>query len=152
MLLTNQIVPLQISEPVRSELSLLTITISAIVWTGASQLIATFSPILDQPYSITAIPAPPTNYVITVRFTTNGVTVRAKLWSTGTEVLYWPLYGYSSLPVDAVYELWTCSNTDSELITDQVDLEIGILTLPELNGWNVIPTVVTTTIEGVPYV
>ncbi len=117
-----------------------------------SALVATFTPEgIPAPYSITGIPSTPDGYIIAVRYSVDGVIVRFKLWSTGEEVLNWPLYVRETLPADAVFELWTCEDSTNPLVMSQVDLEIGILNIPETSTWNLTVSPLEFTATGIAY-
>lgn len=118
-------------------------------WAGVSELIAEFP--VDSAvgsFVFTNLPDEVEDYIIAVRGTNpDGVTLtRFKLYSTGYEVLNFPVYGDELIPGDdAVIEIWSASNTPSTSVNVVAStFKVGTLTWND----NTLPTQVTYTLIG----
>lgn len=118
-------------------------------WADISELIAEFP--VDSAvgsFVITKQPDEAEDYIIAVRGTNpDGETLtRFKLYSTGYEVLNFPVYAGELIPGDdAVIEIWSASNTPASTVDVEAStFKVGTLTWND----NTLPTQVTYTLIG----
>lgn len=118
-------------------------------WAGVSELIAEFP--VDSAvgsFVITKLPDEIEDYIIAVRGTNaDGETLtRFKLYSTGYEVLTFPVYNGELIPGDdAVIEIWSASNTPASTVDVEAStFKVGTLTWDD----NTLPTQTTYTLTG----
>lgn len=102
-------------------------------WAGASRIFAVQDIIIpNQNFSIR--PGQDINvptYVMTVKWVSQGVVKRYKLWSNGYEVLSYPLYNGEIIPGEgAQFEYWTTSFA-RRAFSSQFELETDILEKPD---------------------
>lgn len=102
-------------------------------WAGASRIFATQNISLpNQNFCIRlgqklTVPT----YVMTVKWVSQGVVKRYKLWTNGYEVLSYPLYNGELIPGEgAQLEYWTTSFS-SRAFSEQFELETDILEKPD---------------------
>jgi hypothetical protein len=137
------------NRPREAILSLAADTFVVPEWADVSELIAEY-PVSSAvgSFVITRLPAVATDYIIAVRGTNaDGVTLtRFKLYSSGFEVLNFPVYAGELIPgTDATIEIWSQSTTPADAVDVVADtLKIGTLSWPSTG----LPTQLTYTLTG----
>ncbi len=112
---------------------------------GASQIVAVYSIPITSTWTIRYPITPPTDsFVPVIRWVTNGVTFRYKLWSGVGEVLNLPVYIGEAIPAGAAIEIWTAADNPAVLASTWT-IPTGILEAPatacDTNGTDITPTV-----------
>lgn len=139
--------PAQSNVPVDSIVELTGASFTAPAWDGVSELIAEY-PVTDTigSFVLTFQPLPAADYIIAIRgVVSEGVVTRYKLYSTGTEVLDWPVYAGQFIPAPATIEIWTHEQTpEGEVVVPTTTMRVGYLNFNQNN----IPTQQTFALTG----
>lgn len=125
--------PSKTSRPLEVILTLAADEFAVPTWVGVSELIAEYP--VDSAvgsFVVTKLPAERSDYIIAIRGTNpDGVTLtRFKFYSTGDEVLTFPIYNGELIPGDdATIEIWSCESTPASTVdVVEATLKIGTLT------------------------
>jgi hypothetical protein len=141
--------PSKSSRPLEVILALAADEFAVPSWVGVSELIAEYP--VDSAvgsFVVTNLPAESDDYIIAIRGTNpDGETLtRFKFYSTGDEVLTFPVYNGELIPGDdATIEIWSCESTPASTVNvAAATLKIGTLT------WETdrLPRQVTYTLTG----
>lgn len=141
--------PSRTSRPLEVILALAADAFAVPEWVGVSELIAEYP--VDSAvgsFVITKLPVQQDDYIIAIRATNaDGETLtRFKLYSTGFEVLTFPIYADQLIPgTDVTIEIWSASNTPADTLdVVAATLKIGTLTW----ATDKLPSQVTYTLTG----
>jgi len=116
--------------PRRNTFLLPSFTLAPSTWSGASLLLSLYSfGNTDYSFSLKLpIVAFGENFVAAVRWVSNGIVYRYKLWDDG--VLYFPVYNGERIGLNAVLEIWSVETTEAPDLLDNYIFYSSVFTFP----------------------
>lgn len=123
--------PLNRIEPKRHTLAIQPFTLSA-SWAGASELVASADILNTRPFSFKLPISSNSTYVLAVRWSISPYVYRYLLWNDVGELLNYPLYNGETIGVNAVFEAWNVSVTNTIIQPSTLLLPISWMNEPNI--------------------